>query len=204
MSKFDYQGFMKRADAADKLIAASLAENLEGRLQAKLTSVYASAAAGPSYKGELCRAQEQEAEPGEFYTPLNEGCISNHCQDFQERWTVDGEELFESWAQSHVVQNITQFPDLYGDSVSGWSACFKHREQYREGDDCENCLYNQGKIEAYLAMEGDPMTTKSCEICGEPLDGRGNGEAEMYDPAEVRESVICHADCGLARGYEIA
>lgn len=53
---------------------------------------------------------------------------------------------------------------------------------------------------------------ESCELCGEPLDGRGNGTAEMYDPSwltsietlEDQDSVICHADCGLARGYDIA
>jgi hypothetical protein len=46
--------------------------------------------------------------------------------------------------------------------------------------------------------------TDRCEICGEPLDGRGNGTAEMYDPKTDAPSVICHADCGLARGMETA
>lgn len=46
---------------------------------------------------------------------------------------------------------------------------------------------------------------KRCELCGEPLDGRGNGTAEMYDPDQPdAESVLCHADCGLARDYEVA
>lgn len=46
---------------------------------------------------------------------------------------------------------------------------------------------------------------EKCEICGEPMDGRANGNAEMYDPAHPEvDSVVCHADCGLARGYEVA
>jgi hypothetical protein len=47
-----------------------------------------------------------------------------------------------------------------------------------------------------------------CEICGEKF--RPNDErAEMYLPASDGtvgdgESVICHADCGLSRGFEVA
>lgn len=58
------------------------------------------------------------------------------------------------------------------------------------------------------------MTTKRdprprCELCGEPI--KPNGEmAEMYDPtvpydpAVGEDATICHAECGLARGMEIA
>lgn len=42
-----------------------------------------------------------------------------------------------------------------------------------------------------------------CDICGEAI--RPNGEmAEMYDPIAGGHSVICHADCGLALGFEVA
>ena len=44
-----------------------------------------------------------------------------------------------------------------------------------------------------------------CELCGEPLDGRGDGTAEMYDPKDPAEdSLIVHAACGLEEGLEIA
>ncbi len=47
-----------------------------------------------------------------------------------------------------------------------------------------------------------------CELCGEqfrPADER----AEMYRPAADGtigdgEAVICHAECGLQRGFEVA
>jgi len=42
-----------------------------------------------------------------------------------------------------------------------------------------------------------------CEICGEgfkPSDER----AEMYDAMEHTKSVVCHAQCGLSAGLEIA
>lgn len=47
------------------------------------------------------------------------------------------------------------------------------------------------------------MNETVCQICGEafkPADER----AEMYDPSLDEASVICHAQCGLWRGYEVA
>ena len=47
------------------------------------------------------------------------------------------------------------------------------------------------------------FTETHCEICGERF--RPNDErAEMYNPESDEQSVICHADCGLWRGYEVA
>ena len=55
-----------------------------------------------------------------------------------------------------------------------------------------------------------PETTKStpyqtdgrCELCGEPIL---SDDAEMYDPHQSdADSVICHAECGLAKHYEVA
>lgn len=48
------------------------------------------------------------------------------------------------------------------------------------------------------------MATMRCELCGEII--RPTDEAaEMFDPAQPDdESVVCHADCGLSRGYEVA
>lgn len=50
-----------------------------------------------------------------------------------------------------------------------------------------------------------------CEICEERFKPDPRQEiAEMYSPDEradgtfAAESVICHADCGLSRGYEVA
>jgi ribosome-binding protein aMBF1 (putative translation factor) len=57
------------------------------------------------------------------------------------------------------------------------------------------------------------MTARRCEICGEPIRTDRHGyeidAAEMYSPAGdstigVGRSVICHAECGLARGFEVA
>jgi len=47
-----------------------------------------------------------------------------------------------------------------------------------------------------------------CELCGERT--AENDQAEMYDPCStpdpdgVRPAVICHPECGLARGMEVA
>jgi len=44
-----------------------------------------------------------------------------------------------------------------------------------------------------------------CELCGEPLDGRANGTAEMHDPNNPEEAGgVVHADCGLAKGWVIS
>ena len=48
-----------------------------------------------------------------------------------------------------------------------------------------------------------PYTETTCEICGEPFQP-GDARAEMFDPATDAGSVICHATCGLAKGYEVA
>ena len=45
--------------------------------------------------------------------------------------------------------------------------------------------------------------TPPCAICGEPLDGRGGGEAEMHSPTGP-ESGVVHAECGLARDWEVS
>lgn len=46
-----------------------------------------------------------------------------------------------------------------------------------------------------------------CEICGEGVLSY-NPMAEMFDPDPQappwQESVICHAECGLAKGFELA
>lgn len=46
-----------------------------------------------------------------------------------------------------------------------------------------------------------------CGICGEPIrwsDPRCEA-AEMYDPADPeKDSVVCHAECGIAAGLEVA
>lgn len=42
-----------------------------------------------------------------------------------------------------------------------------------------------------------------CEICGEKFQPRDQ-VAEMYDLDTDEGSVICHAECGLGRGYEVA
>lgn len=47
------------------------------------------------------------------------------------------------------------------------------------------------------------FTETHCEICGERF--RPNDEqAEMYDPDSDAGSVICHAQCGLWKGFEVA
>jgi hypothetical protein len=46
-------------------------------------------------------------------------------------------------------------------------------------------------------------TETHCEICGEVF--RATDQlAEMYDPNSDAASVICHAQCGLSRNYEVA
>jgi hypothetical protein len=43
-----------------------------------------------------------------------------------------------------------------------------------------------------------------CDICGELFDDNSQ-KAEMFDPEEpTDESVICHAECGLQKGFEVA
>jgi len=44
-----------------------------------------------------------------------------------------------------------------------------------------------------------------CEICGERIRS-DEAMAEMYDPKAPAtvDSVICHAECGLGKGYEVA
>jgi hypothetical protein len=47
-----------------------------------------------------------------------------------------------------------------------------------------------------------------CDICGEPLGGPNAEVAEMFDPEctdmNVSNHVICHAQCGIDRGLEVA
>lgn len=50
--------------------------------------------------------------------------------------------------------------------------------------------------------------TDQCEICGEQI-GESEEAAEMYDPAwgdwqPDKPNVICHAQCGLNLGFEVA
>jgi hypothetical protein len=43
-----------------------------------------------------------------------------------------------------------------------------------------------------------------CELCGEPITEKDE-KAEMFDPLDPeRQSVICHAECGLQNDYQIA
>lgn len=63
-----------------------------------------------------------------------------------------------------------------------------------------------GAIENYARYVrfGDPAATH-CEACSEPLDVDDGNVAEMYDPKDEESgSVICHAECGLANGWEVA
>lgn len=45
--------------------------------------------------------------------------------------------------------------------------------------------------------------TTKCDLCDEPLSGE---TAEMYDPlaGNDQDSVVCHAQCGLSAGLEVA
>lgn len=50
--------------------------------------------------------------------------------------------------------------------------------------------------------DGLGLEPECCELCGEPITGN---KAEMYDPSDQsKESVICHPECGLSEGYDIA
>lgn len=40
-----------------------------------------------------------------------------------------------------------------------------------------------------------------CELCGERLDDE---VAEMYNPKVPVDSVICHGQCGIDNGLEVA
>ena len=42
-----------------------------------------------------------------------------------------------------------------------------------------------------------------CELCGERFYATDE-RAEMYDPTKDEQSVLCHAQCGLSRGMEVA
>jgi hypothetical protein len=54
--------------------------------------------------------------------------------------------------------------------------------------------------EPLLNQWGEPVTPTTCDLCGE-----GGADAEMYDPkAEDDSSVLCHHQCGIDRGYELA
>lgn len=64
-----------------------------------------------------------------------------------------------------------------------------------------------GAIDAYARYVrfGNPAATH-CEACSEPLDLDDENVAEMFDPTagDDASSVICHAECGLANGWEVA
>jgi hypothetical protein len=47
------------------------------------------------------------------------------------------------------------------------------------------------------------FTETRCEICGEQFAAKAQ-VAEMYDPNTDAQSLIVHAECGLARGFEVA
>ena len=65
------------------------------------------------------------------------------------------------------------------------------------------------KSRAELREQDEEMQEEmSCAICGETvslLDVEHGNVAEMYDPksAELRSDVV-HAECGLARGWEVS
>lgn len=49
------------------------------------------------------------------------------------------------------------------------------------------------------------MSAARCELCGErfgPSDDRA--EMAILDEGNDTPAVICHPECGLARGYDIA
>jgi hypothetical protein len=69
------------------------------------------------------------------------------------------------------------------------------------------------RLDAWITREPDWRTVsdieeqwgqKDCDVCGEEL--KPNDEvAEMYDPEDDDgDPVICHAQCGLDKGLEIA
>lgn len=46
--------------------------------------------------------------------------------------------------------------------------------------------------------------SESCELCGERMRA-SDDKAEMWNPREPEQpSVVCHAECGIARGMEVA
>lgn len=62
-------------------------------------------------------------------------------------------------------------------------------------------------LAAWLSEEVDLESKRRCDLCGEPINWENpNCEAaEMWDPTKPDEnSVICHADCGLNAGLELA
>ena len=63
---------------------------------------------------------------------------------------------------------------------------------------------NERTAMTYRHTPGELYTEERCELCGERF--RPTSEvAEMYDPDnEHASSLIVHAGCGLARGFEIA
>lgn len=52
-------------------------------------------------------------------------------------------------------------------------------------------------------MNDNQYDTDTCELCGEPFKD-SDQVAEMYDPADDADSVICHAQCGLNEDFEVA
>lgn len=46
---------------------------------------------------------------------------------------------------------------------------------------------------------------RRCVLCGTDAYDGGSGPAEMHDPQDPEEQGgLVHADCGLARGWEIS
>lgn len=52
-------------------------------------------------------------------------------------------------------------------------------------------------------MNDNQYDTDSCELCGERFRD-SDQVAEMYDVTSDADSVICHAQCGLNKNYEVA
>lgn len=53
------------------------------------------------------------------------------------------------------------------------------------------------------AIKPSPPDDKRCCICGEPFGASHQELAEMYDP-KSKEGGLCHAECGLQKGWEVA
>ena len=53
------------------------------------------------------------------------------------------------------------------------------------------------------ASPSDRFGHLDCDICGKRLRS-ADAAAEMYDRSRNHKSVVCHFECGLAEGLDIA
>lgn len=88
--------------------------------------------------------------------------------------------------------------------------CTKHADHLVAGVDyepakCDNCGKNGHTPDELVACIDSMLGPGShrCGIC-EEMFRRRDERAEMYDTTKPEESVICHAQCGIDKGMEIA